>query len=102
MGGGEEIPPVADDNAALAKLVGAAGRSGRPIKRSVMIAGHRTSVSLEARFWDGLACCAAHHGLTVPELIARLDAARSGDAGLSSTLRAAVLLHVQDASAIER
>lgn len=66
--------------------------TGRPVKRSVLIAGHRTSVSLEAAFWDGLKVLAAARGQTVAQAIADIDAARGGaDTGLSSALRLAVL-----------
>lgn len=68
-------------------------QSGGVRKRSVTIAGHRTSVSLEAEFWDGLAALAAARGLSVPALIAEIDEARSGN--LSSALRLAVLRHYQ-------
>ncbi|MGI9386155.1 MAG: ribbon-helix-helix domain-containing protein [Methyloligellaceae bacterium] len=64
--------------------------SGRPVKRSVLIAGHRTSVSLEAPFWDGLKVLADARGLTVAQLIAEIDAARV-ETGLSGALRVAVL-----------
>ena len=58
-------------------------------KRSVTIAGHRTSVSLEAEFWEGLAALAAARGLSVASLVAEIDDARDGN--LSSALRLAVL-----------
>ena len=68
--------------------------SGRPIKRSVLIAGHRTSVSLEEPFWEGLRALAEGRGLTVARLIAEVDAARGdADTGLSGALRVAVLMH---------
>lgn len=63
-------------------------------KRSVTIAGHRTSVSLEAEFWDGLGALAAARGLSVAALIAEIDDARDGN--LSSALRLAVLRHYRD------
>ncbi len=58
-------------------------------KHSVMIAGHRTSVSLEPEFWDALKKIAAKQGTTPAELITRIDANRT--AGLSSALRVFVL-----------
>ncbi len=71
--------------------------SGRPVKRSIMIAGHRTSVSLEGPFWDGLKALADSRGLTVAHLIAEIDAARGdADTGLSGALRVAVLAYYQD------
>lgn len=60
-------------------------------KRSVMIAGHPTSVTLEAPFWDALKELAAAEGLSVNALIERVDASRTGN--LSSALR----VHILDA-----
>lgn len=47
-----------------------------PVKRSVMIAGHATSLSLEAVFWDALAEAAREAGLPINALVARIDADR--------------------------
>lgn len=58
-------------------------------KRSVMIAGHPTSVTLEAPFWDALKELAAAEGISVNALIERIDATRTGN--LSSALRVHVL-----------
>jgi predicted DNA-binding ribbon-helix-helix protein len=60
--------------------------SGRPAKRSFTIGGHRTSISLEAPFWDALKAAADEEGLPVSRLIAQIDAARAG-CGLSSAIR---------------
>lgn len=57
-----------------------------PKKRSLTIAGHATSVSLEEPFWRALNDVAEAEGRTVPSLVAEVDARRSG-AGLSSALR---------------
>ena len=59
-------------------------------KRSVRIAGHRSSVSLEAEFWDELKTLAAGRGLSLARLVGEIDRARSGR-NLSSALRLAVL-----------
>ncbi len=61
-------------------------------KRSLTIAGHRTSVSLEEPFWDGLKEIAATRGLTVAALIATIDSGRES-VNLSSALRLHVLAH---------
>lgn len=61
-------------------------RSGRPVKRSLTIAGHRTSISLEAAFWDALKAIAASEGRPLAEIIAEIDETR-GEAGLSSAIR---------------
>lgn len=47
-----------------------------PIKRSVMIAGHSTSISLEPVFWEALGEAAAAMALPLSALVARLDAER--------------------------
>jgi predicted DNA-binding ribbon-helix-helix protein len=62
-------------------------------KRSVLIAGHRTSISLEAAFWDALRAVARRRGSSVNRLVAAIDAARQpGRSGnLSSALRVFVL-----------
>lgn len=70
------------------------GRSLR--KRSLAIAGHRTSVSLEQAFWDALRALAARRGLSVAALVTQIDAGR-GDANLSSALRVALLRDAQAA-----
>lgn len=62
----------------------------RPVKRSFTLAGHRTSISLEAAFWDALREAAAAEGLSLAMLVARIDAAR-GNAGLSGAVRVWVL-----------
>ena len=58
-------------------------------KYSVMIAGHRTSISLEPEFWEELKKQARQQNLTPAELITRIDADRTG--GLSSALRVYLL-----------
>ena len=47
-----------------------------PVKRSVAIAGHSTSISLEPVFWDALAEAAADMRLPLSALVARIDASR--------------------------
>lgn len=61
-------------------------------KRSLTIAGHRTSVSLEGPFWDGLKQIAAARGCTVSSLIAEVDSRRA-QTNLSSALRLHVLAY---------
>ncbi|MFL6846148.1 MAG: ribbon-helix-helix domain-containing protein [Allosphingosinicella sp.] len=61
-----------------------------PIKRSVMIAGHATSISLEPVFWEALREAAADEGLPLSALVARIDAERvaAADApNLASAIR---------------
>lgn len=47
-----------------------------PIKRSVEIAGHKTSISLEPLFWELLRDAATHEGVPINALVARIDAER--------------------------
>ncbi|MEE2861458.1 MAG: ribbon-helix-helix domain-containing protein [Paracoccus sp. (in: a-proteobacteria)] len=58
-----------------------------PIKRSVTIDGHRTSVSLEDPFWKALADLAAARGITRAALIGLIDHARPPEVGLATSLR---------------
>jgi predicted DNA-binding ribbon-helix-helix protein len=62
-------------------------------KRSVVLAGHRTSISLEAEFWTALRIVASGRGVSVNALVAGIDAARdaSRPGNLSSALRVFVL-----------
>jgi len=63
--------------------------SGSLRKRSVTIAGHRTSVSLEAAFWSALKEMAAERGVSLNALIEEIDRGRAGN--LSSAVRVFVL-----------
>ena len=63
--------------------------SRRIVKRSVRIAGHATSISLEMAFWQGLCDIAARRGISVNALVAAIDAERGGN--LSSAIRLFVL-----------
>ena len=61
-----------------------------PIKRSVMIAGHATSISLEPVFWDALKAAADEERVPLSALVARIDAARIEQAdppNLASAIR---------------
>ena len=72
-------------------------------KRSVMISGHATSVSLEQAFWRRLKAIAKYHGVSVNALIAEIDGERTApDAGdragnLSSAIRVFVLRNASEA-----
>ena len=66
----------------------------RPVKRSLTLRGHRTSVSLEDPFWDAYRQIAAQDGKTINGLAAEIDAER-GDVGLASAIRLFVLERVQ-------
>ena len=60
------------------------------IKRSVVVAGHKTSVSLEDAFWKGLKEIAAERHMTLSELVGAIDSEREYG-NLSSALRLFVL-----------
>ena len=47
-----------------------------PVKRSITIAGHQTSISLEPIFWQALEADAVRHGLPLSALVAEIDAIR--------------------------
>lgn len=62
-------------------------------KRSITIAGHRTSISIEEPFWEALKDIAVHEGKSLAALVAAIDAERQTDVNLSSAIRLAVLGH---------
>ena len=62
------------------------------VKRSIVIAGHKTSVSLEDAFWSGLKDIAGTRNMTLSELVASIDADRR-QGNLSSAIRLYVLDH---------
>lgn len=69
------------------------------IKRSVSIRGHRTSISLEAPFWDALQAIAAERGTSVAGLITEIDASRSraiADGSEIGGLSSAIRIHILD------
>jgi len=65
-------------------------------KRSVVIAGHPTSVSLEVAFWEALKEIARNQGTSAAALIADIDEERTSN--LSSAIRVFVLEHLRRAS----
>jgi len=73
--------------------------STRLAKHSLVIAGHRTSISLEDAFWDGLKAIAAEDRRSLASLVAQIDAAR-GEANLSSAIRVFVLASLRSKSPI--
>ena len=74
----------------------APAKTTRVIIRSIVIAGHRTSVSLEDAFWRTLKEIAAQNGVSLAALVATVDAQR-GDANLSSALRVFALERIRQA-----
>lgn len=70
--------------------------SGRPVKHSVTLQGHRTSISLEDGFWDEFRAIAASQGQPINALVAQIDAERDVDTGLASAIRLFVLRRLKD------
>ncbi len=73
----------------------AADGPDRPVKHSLTIRGHRTSVSLEAAFWQEFRRIAERRGLSINALAAEIDAARTPPASLASAIRVYVLLDLR-------
>jgi predicted DNA-binding ribbon-helix-helix protein len=65
------------------------------VKRSIVIGGHKTSVSLEDAFWKGLKEIATARGLTLSDLVAAIDSERQ-HGNLSSAIRLFVLDHYRN------
>ncbi|WP_306005473.1 ribbon-helix-helix domain-containing protein [Aquicoccus porphyridii] len=68
----------------------------RPVKRSLTLQGHRTSVSLEDEFWHAFRDIAAERGQPLNALAAEIDESRDLDTGLASAIRLFVLRHYRD------
>lgn len=65
--------------------------TARPVKHSLTLKGHRTSVSLEGIFWLAFREIAAEKGVALNVLAAEIDAGRAADVGLASAIRVFVL-----------
>jgi len=65
------------------------------IKRSVVVSGHTTSVTLEDEFWNGLKEIAQARGSTVSQTVTEIDTTRQHN-NLSSAIRLFVLGHIRD------
>jgi predicted DNA-binding ribbon-helix-helix protein len=65
------------------------------VKRSIVIAGHKTSVSLEDAFWQGLKDIAGTREITLSDLVASIDSDRR-HGNLSSAIRLFVLDHYRN------
>ena len=68
--------------------------SGRPVKHSLTLKGHRTSVSLEEEFWQEFRRIAREDGRTINALASDIDVRRDPDVGLASSIRVFVLQRV--------
>ena len=69
--------------------------STRPIKRSLTLRGHRTSVSVEDEFWKAFRGIARAEGRAINELAADIDESRGSETGLATAIRLHVLRHYQ-------
>jgi predicted DNA-binding ribbon-helix-helix protein len=82
------------------KVAAPAGGFGGPVKRSITIAGHQTSISLEPGFWTALESAAGSRKLPLSALVAAIDAARIESAdppNLASAIRSWLLAEVASA-----
>jgi predicted DNA-binding ribbon-helix-helix protein len=62
------------------------------VKRSIVVAGHKTSVSLEEAFWNGMKEISGERNMTLSELVGEIDSKRQ-QGNLSSAIRLFVLDH---------
>ena len=68
------------------------------VKRSIVVAGHKTSVSLEEAFWNGMKEISNERDLTLSELVGEIDGHRQ-QGNLSSAIRLFVLDHFRKRAA---
>lgn len=68
----------------------------RPVKRSLTLRQHRTSVTLEDEFWTAFREIAEEQGRAINELAAEIDAAREIETGLATAIRLYVLAHYRN------
>jgi predicted DNA-binding ribbon-helix-helix protein len=71
------------------------------VKRSVIVGGHKTSVSLEESFWSGMKDIAGQRGMTLSELVSEIDTNRQ-QGNLSSAIRLFVLDHFRSGASSPR
>lgn len=68
------------------------------VKRSIVVAGHKTSVSLEEAFWNGMKEISGLRNMTLSELVGEIDSNRQ-QGNLSSAIRLFVLDHFKSRAA---
>jgi predicted DNA-binding ribbon-helix-helix protein len=68
----------------------------RPVKHSLTLRGHRTSVSLEAEFWTAFRYIATARDLTINALAIEIDEQRQTTIGLASAIRVYILNHYKN------
>jgi|TARA_B110000967_G_scaffold209843_1_gene268046 predicted DNA-binding ribbon-helix-helix protein len=69
--------------------------SGRPVKRSLTLKGHRTSVSLEDEFWVEFRRMSTKKSIPINALASEIDVNRTADVGLASAIRLYVLAAIK-------
>ena len=69
--------------------------SGRPVKRSLTLKGHRTSVSLEDEFWVEFRRMSIKKSIPINALASEIDVNRTADVGLASAIRLYVLAAIK-------
>jgi predicted DNA-binding ribbon-helix-helix protein len=70
--------------------------SRRPVKHSVTLHGHRTSISLEDAFWRELKALSERKGVALNALVSEIDVARGQETGLASAIRLYILRDLQE------
>ena len=75
--------------------------TARPVKHSLTLKGHRTSVSLEHTFWQAFRELAMNKGVALNVLAAEIDAGRDTDVGLASAIRVYVFETLRSSVAID-
>ncbi|MGX0976451.1 putative DNA-binding ribbon-helix-helix protein [Roseovarius sp. MBR-51] len=70
--------------------------SARPVKRSLTLRGHRTSVSLEDEFWQAFREICEEKSMALNVLAAEIDEGRGVDVGLATAIRIYVLAYYRD------
>lgn len=70
--------------------------SGGPVKRSLTLKGHRTSVSLEDEFWGAFRDIAKKRDMPINVLASEIDVARDPETGLASAIRVYILNWYRD------
>ena len=74
----------------------------RPQKRSLTLNGHKTSVTLEDRFWRAIRTIAKNKNISVSALVAEIDSDRDLNSSLASTIRDFVLRYYMGKDRPER
>jgi predicted DNA-binding ribbon-helix-helix protein len=75
--------------------------TSRPVKHSLTLRGHRTSVSLEEPFWDAFHAIATERGIPLNQLATEIDEARNGNEGLASAIRVSILHHYRSRKSLQ-